>query len=102
MSSWDELAEARIQEWLRRSEPERPRAAADSGAVPPLEVQLLQEILDLYTEAVATTGSAAKGEALKRAAELETRLFIMLERSDRPLAAQHLAGLLQKVRGRCR
>jgi hypothetical protein len=102
MPSWDQLAEARIQEWLRRPEPERRTPVGDGGDVPPLEVQLLQDILQLYTEAVAAKSEAAKRDALKQAAEQESRLFIILERSDRPLAAQHFAGLLQKVRGRCR
>jgi len=101
MPSWDTLAEARIQEWLRRPEAEKLPPPGDGGTVPPLEVQLLLDILQLYTEALAAKNAAAKSEALKRASQEETRLFILLEKSDRPLAAQHLASLLMQVRARC-
>ena len=100
MPSWDRLAEARIQEWLHRPAGQRP-TSADAGVDPPLEVQLLQDILQLYTEAVAATNEAARSEALKRASQEETRLFILLEKSERPLAAQHLASLLMRARARC-
>ena len=100
MPSWDQLAEARIQEWLHRPAAQRP-SAADAGVDPPLEVQLLQDILQLYTEALAAKSAAARSEALRRASQEETRLFILLEKSDRPLAAQHLAALLMKARARC-
>jgi hypothetical protein len=100
MPSWEQLAEARIQEWLHRPVGQRP-AAADAGIDPPLEVQLLQDVLQLYSEAVAAKTEAAKTEALRRASMEETRLFILLEKADRPLAAQHLASLLMKARARC-
>ena len=100
MPSWEQLAEARIQEWLHRPAAERP-TSADFGVDPPLEVQLLQGILQLYSEAMAATSPAARSEALKRASSEETRLFILLEKEERPLAAQHLASLLMKARARC-
>ena len=101
MPSWDQLAEARIQEWLHRPADQRP-SVADAGIDPPLEVQLLQEILQLYSEAMAAKNATAKGEALKRASQEETRLFILLEKDERPLAAQHLASMLMKARARCK
>ncbi len=101
MPSWEQLAEARIQEWLHRPADQRP-TSADSGVDPPLEVQLLQDILQLYSEAMAATSPEARNEALRRASSEETRLFILLEKQDRPLAAQHLAGLLMKARARCK
>jgi hypothetical protein len=101
MPSWDQLAEARIQEWLRRPEAEKLPPPEGAGTVPPLEVQLLQEILQLYSEALAAKSPAAKGAALRRASSEETRLFILLEKSERPLAAQHIAGLLMRARARC-
>ena len=60
MPSWDQLAEARIQEWLRRPEAEKLPPPAGAGTVPPLEVQLLQDILQLYTEALAAKSAEAK------------------------------------------
>jgi hypothetical protein len=101
MPSWEQLAEARIQEWLRRPADQRGGSAADAGIDPPLEVQLLQGILQLYSEAMAAKNAEAKAAALKRASSEETRLFILLEKAERPLAAQHLAGMLMKARARC-
>ena len=101
MPSWEQLAEARIQEWLRRPAEQR-GSPADAAIDPPLEVQLLQDVLQLYSEAMAATSAEAKAEALRRASSEETRLFILLEKSDRPLAAQHLASLLMKARAHCK
>jgi hypothetical protein len=101
MPSWEQLAEARIQEWLHRPADQR-TTAADAGVDPPLEVQLLQDVLQAYSEARAATTEAARAEALRRASSEETRLFILLEKAERPLAAQHLAGLLMKARAACK
>ena len=101
MPSWEQLAEARIQEWLRRPAGERGGAPADALIDPPLEVQLLQEILGLYSEARAAKNPEAKAAALRRASSEETRLFILLEKAERPLAAQHLAAMLMKARAHC-
>ena len=76
MPSWNKMAEARIQQWLRRPASERATAAADSGPVPPLKLQMLESIVRLYDEASATADVSKSSELHKQAAALETRLLI--------------------------
>lgn len=91
VSAWEDLADARIREWLARPEAERRRSfpALEPGA--PLEVQLFQDVraLDQLAAAAADPRDAAR---LARAADdLMLRLRVLLEGSGRPLAARHFA-----------
>ncbi len=100
MPSWEMLAEARIQEWLRRPDKERqsPERASGMEALPPMELQMVEEVLKLYKQAAETEDAAQKSERLKRAAEQEVRIFVLLEQAERPLAARHFAELLNNAR----
>lgn len=90
MGTLEQLAEARIREWL-----ERPAAERDAAAVPldpaiPLEVQLMHDITELDRQAL--TANDVDAAALKRrASELMLRLMVILENDGRPLAAQRFA-----------
>lgn len=102
MSAWDDLAEARIQEWLRRPAAERAKAFAPAGAAPPpLEIQLLQDALRILEEARDEADPAKKRELLRAAHEHETRLMVILENAGRPLVAQQFASVLLEARRQC-
>ena len=99
MTHWEKLAEARIREWLERPARDRAGGAFAGGPVLPLELQLLEELLELHarTESADATEAAA---LRRRASNLEIRLLVMLETSGRPLAAQRFAELLTALRRR--
>jgi hypothetical protein len=98
MTHWQRLAEARIREWLQKPATERDAGGSPDGAVAPLEMQLLEDIIRLH-ETAAAAAEPAEADALRaQAASIETRLLIILEDSGRPLAAQHFGRLLQEIR----
>jgi hypothetical protein len=97
---WERIAEARVQEWLRRPAKDRVASASQDGPTAPLEVQLLDDILRLLSEAAACVDESQAGELRRQADALQTRLLIVLEGSGRPLAAQHFARLLAEARTR--
>ena len=99
MTDWDKLAEARIQEWLRRS-PEQRLAQSHDGPIVPLETQLLDEALELAREACELPEGPAKKTMMRRSMAVETRLLILLESSGRPLAAARVGELLAQARAR--
>ena len=95
--SWERIAEARVQEWLRRPAKERDRPPTQ-GPVTPLEVQLLHDVLGLLEEA-RSCDDGTKAAGLRRQADaIQTRLMVVLEDSGRPLTAQHFAKVLQEAR----
>ncbi len=100
MPAWEKLAEARIREWMQRPTKDRACALDNTLPVASLEVQLLEEIFQLYRTAAEST-DASEAEALrKKASGLETRLLVTLENSERPLAAQYFATLLHEARAK--
>ena len=99
MSSWEKLAEARIQAWLRAPQPGRPRPT-DDGLNVPLETQLLDEALELAREVSELPEGPQREATLRQGVAIETRLLILLERSGRPLAAARIGELLVQVRAR--
>ena len=99
MSNWEELAEARIQEWLRAPRQGRPRPTHD-GPIVPLETELLDEALELAREASELAEGPQREATLRQGVAVETRLLILLERSGRPLAAARVGELLAQVRAR--
>ncbi len=98
MSTWERLAEARIKEWMARPDSEKTPSTEPAGAVVPLEVQLLQEIVQLYKTVATAREQSEIDAARKRALMLEARLFILLEVSGRPLAVRHFEHILQEIR----
>lgn len=102
MTASDKLAEARIQEWLRRPEGDRPAAPSTTIDALPLELQLFQDALRLYEAAAAVADDAPRRALLQRAAGLQVRMNIVLESSGRHLTAGHLSDVLQAARARCR
>jgi hypothetical protein len=91
LSGWEDLAEARIREWLARPEDERRRGLPPLEPGTPLEVQLFRDarVLDRLAAAAQDPGEASR---LTRAADdLMLRLRVLLEGSGRPLAARHFA-----------
>ncbi len=99
MPDWEKLAEARIQEWLRRPPEDRPSRGADEPCVP-LETQLLDQALELAREARALPEGPDRKALLRQASAVETRLLILLESSGRPLAAARIAELMMQARAR--
>jgi hypothetical protein len=99
MSDWEKLAEARIQEWLRRPAHDRPTRTHD-GPIVPLETQLLDEALELARDASELPDGPERKATLRRGVAIETRLLILLETSGRPLAAARVGELLAHARAR--
>ncbi len=97
MTDWEKLAEARIQEWLRRTPPAR---TSPPDPIVPLETQLLDEALGLARDAFEQPDGPTRKALLRRATEVETRLLILLESSGRPLAAARVGELLAQARAR--
>lgn len=97
MGIFDQLAEARIQDWIRRGRPhpEGVRGHVDGGS---LEAQLLGEIIALRESARDEADDELRAHLLKEAGKREVQLFVLLERSGRPLAAKQLAERLQQIR----
>lgn len=98
MTAWERLAEARMQEWLRRPDKDRSPATASLDTVSPLELQLLEEIQALLKSASACKDDQESTRLLSRADALQTRLLVVLEDSGRPLAAQYFSNLLAETR----
>lgn len=100
MSSWEKLAEARIQEWLRRPRKDQPRQRDAAGPLVPLETQLLDEALELAREAHELPAGPGRTGVIRRGAAVELRLLVLLESTGRPLAAQRVAELLAHAKAR--
>lgn len=95
---WEQLAEARIQDWRRRvaeGEVEADGPGVPSGAES-FELQLFKEIMGLLDEARELEDGAPRREALRRANDLRIQLMACVEK-DRPLLAQTLAGRLARA-----
>ena len=90
------LAEARIQDWIRRGRPHPPQvSAALHGGT--LESQLLGEIVALRQSARVEPDNDLQSHLLGQARSRELQLLLLLERSGRPLAAKAMAELIQKI-----
>lgn len=90
----ERLVEARMRDWERRvREGTAPPPPEQTALAPGLEVQLWQEILALRALA-AERPDPVRGQILTRCRDRETQLWILLERSGRPLAAARLQALL--------
>ncbi|MCB9696975.1 MAG: hypothetical protein H6738_09380 [Alphaproteobacteria bacterium] len=88
----ERLIEARMRDWERRvREGTAPPPPEQTALAPGLEVQLWQEILSLRALAAERPGEVGD---LARCRDRETQLWILLERSGRPLAAARLQALL--------
>jgi hypothetical protein len=98
MDPWSKLAEARIQEWLKRPEKERAEAPREELTFAPLEVQLLDDARALYAKAREATDPLEQGRLRAAASRVETRILVILEESGRPLAAQEFARMLAEAR----
>lgn len=96
MGIFDRLAEARIQDWTRRGRP-HPKEVTEDLKGGTLESQLLGEIIALRQGAKAEPDDKARAHLLAEARRREIQLFVLLERSGRPLAAKTLAERLQRI-----
>ena len=90
------LAEARIRDWIRRGRPYPPNLSEHLQAAP-LESQLLGEIIALRQSAHGEPDSDARAHLLAESRRREIQLWVLLERSGRPLAAKALAETIQKI-----
>lgn len=97
MSVWDQLAEARIQEWLKRSDAEREASAKPVGRVAPLEVLLMNEIDELDAAAAQTEDPREREAFASQAQALLLRLLVLLDQQGANMAAQHF---IERRRGR--
>ena len=100
MDPWSKLAEARIQEWMKRPEKDREAARPEALALAPLEVQLLEDARALYAQARGTVDADEATRLRAAASRIETRILVLLEGSGRPLAAQQFARMLTEERAR--
>ena len=101
MDSWEKIAESRIEEWLHR--PAHQRTTPADGVAPlPLELQILEEVLNLYSRASSCPDTVEREALIREAGHQEIRLFTLLENSGKPLAAQHLGKILLQARAHCR
>lgn len=98
MDPWTMLAEARMREWMNRPEKEREAAPAEALADVPLEVQLVDDARLIYAQARGARDPAEAARLRAEAAEIETRIMVLLEQSGRPLAAQQFARVLAEER----
>ncbi|MDD9942712.1 MAG: hypothetical protein OXU20_16855 [Myxococcales bacterium] len=96
MGIFDQLAEARIQDWIRRGRP-HPKEVADELQGATLEAQLLGEIIALRQGARAEQDPEARAHLFTQARSREVQLSVLLETSGRPLAAKALSERLQKI-----
>lgn len=98
MPLFETLAEARIQDWIRRGRPHNPALAGLLDG-PSLEAQLLAEIGALRSAARLQTelqsGSETESETrqalLTASRKRELQLMVLLESSGRSLAARAIA-----------
>ena len=100
MDPWSKLAEARIQEWMKRPEKDREAPLHEALTLAPLEVQLLEDARSLYAQARAADEADEAARLREAAAQIETRILVLLEESGRPLAAQQFARMLTEERAR--
>jgi hypothetical protein len=85
---WQNLAEARIREWLSRPPEERLRTEFPLEPYKPLELQLMDAILEL-DRLVREKAAPEEIPLLRRQAEnLMVRLLVLLEHEGRPLTAR--------------
>lgn len=98
MTNLNELAEAKIREWLERPPAERETTSPALEADLPLEVQLMVDIAQLDRLAHETQDRELAEAMTRKASELELRLMIVLENQGRPLAAQHFAAQRRALR----
>jgi len=96
MGLFDQLAEARIQDWIRRGRPHREAVEGfvDGGT---LEAQLLGEVIALKQAARSEPDEAARMHLQQEARKRQLQLSVLLERSGRPLAARALEERLAKL-----
>ena len=85
---------------MKRPEKEREAARPESLAPAPLEVQLLEDARALYAQARAADDADEAARLREAAAQIETRILVLLEESGRPLAAQQFARMLTEERAR--
>lgn len=90
MGLFDQLAEARIQDWIRRGQPS-PEGVADHVKDGSIEAQLLGEIIALRQAAREEERPDAAEHLRKEANSRQLQLILLLERDGRNLAAQAIA-----------
>lgn len=97
MTLFDILAEAKIRQWQREGEkPGTPRTAPAFQAQN-LETQLYQDIIGL-TKQLEAEHDVKRRETLQRHIDqLTIRLLVLLENTERPLAAKHMTKVLQRL-----
>lgn len=96
--AWDRLAEARIQEWLRKPEAERMASTAPSDPARPLELDLLDRIEKAIADERRAVDRAAAEKARARARDAETQLFALLDATGRSVLAPVLAARIAELR----
>lgn len=96
MDLLEKLAEAKIQDWIRRGRP-RPQGITEALDGRTIESTLLGEIIALRQSARAEEDETARRHLLEEARKRETRLFVLLESSGRPLTARAWAARLQSM-----
>ena len=96
MDPLEQLVEARVRDWERRvREGTAPPPPEHTALAEGLEVQLWREILALRALA-AERGPGPERDALTaRRRDLEVQLWVLLERTGRPLAAARLQATLR-------
>ncbi len=95
--SWNDLAEARIQEWLRTPIAQR-RAAEPPAPARPLDLELLELIERSVNEARIATDPDRRRAAIQRGLEAETRLFALLDATGRSVLAPVMAKRIDELR----
>lgn len=97
--AWDRLAEARIQEWLRKPEEERKASASRENEPPrPLELELLDRIEAAIGQEHRAVDPAVAAAAGRRARDAETQLFALLDATGRSVLAPVLAARIADLR----
>jgi len=96
--SWNALAEARIQEWLRAPVSERCNAADPGGAERPLEVFLIDRIERELGLAGRLTDPISRSSAEQHVRDLETQLFALLDATGRSVLAPLFAARIDELR----
>ena len=96
--SWSALAEARMLAWLQTPEADRPKSSDEAGSAPPLELDLFQRLECAIEEARRTVDPAVREQAERRARDLETRLFTLLDATGRSILAPIWAARVTALR----
>ena len=95
----EQLVEARLRDWDRRvREGTAPSPPEASLLAPGLEVQLWREVLALHQLAAERPPGPERDAAAAGARDREVQLWILLERTGRPLAAAQLQQRLRSLR----